>query len=521
MTPWERLGRAVLETAKEQAVIVLQSVIRKQLTRSIEQGFLSRPRMPNPTYPAQFQTLRAGSRVAVDGAVMSGDRGRAWAKYAIRRGLPEKEHDRRLLIENDPHEIDDFDGIIEDGYGKGKKTLLHSGPAVVKIDGQIKTGRINYHFHEADKAGPHYDLVVEPVQPGTRRFEIHVPDGPIKGRYVILRTIMKEGDGPGYGRQIMRMKDRGLVLPKPDYRLKEEDWLNTISDKDYIVERKLDGSLANVHIHEYRAAFRSHRETGETYYDKLPALEFLNNKSPFLSCRKFFPGPRQSGTILQGELVHDAGAAKMAGILNSLPDRARRFQEQHGYAHFHAWDVKQIRNRDVSHLPYEERRVLMKSVIEEIRFYNQHWNTVEQKPQDMSAIRYYQMVVNDGRGLPYSEGIIVKHRHENDVWFKVKHRPVADLRIVDFVEGKGKYTGSVGTIVVQNDGKTGEVGSFAIDDENRQWIWDHREQLKGAIAQIRTMELTEQDIPRSGVFLGIHPEKSPDTVRALLAEKNV
>src|SRR5205085_1042944 len=104
-------------------------------------------------------SYRAASQISQDGAVVDGASPQAWAKFALPKGSP-NEGEKRLAIENQPHTVDDFDGVIESGYGKGTKTLLSSETAVVKINGETFTGKVNYHYHDADKAGPHYDLVV-------------------------------------------------------------------------------------------------------------------------------------------------------------------------------------------------------------------------------------------------------------------------------------------------------------------------------------------------------------------------
>jgi hypothetical protein len=56
----------------------------------------------------------------------------------------------------------------------------------LKIDGESQFGRVAVHFHQADKAGPHYDLVCEGVPAGTERWELALHSGPFKGRYAFV-----------------------------------------------------------------------------------------------------------------------------------------------------------------------------------------------------------------------------------------------------------------------------------------------------------------------------------------------
>jgi hypothetical protein len=174
--------------------------------------------------------------------------------------------------------VDDFDGIIAEGYGKGLKKLVYSGTVAVKIDGETVLRKINIHRHEADHAGMHYDLVCEGVPMGTERWELSIPNGPFKGRYAFVDASGALSTGEyNEGRLVTRMRDRGVRLDKPDYRLKDRAWLETEVRRDpdrYSVERKYDGSLVNVNVNpkDARMYLRSHREGGETYYDRFPPL---------------------------------------------------------------------------------------------------------------------------------------------------------------------------------------------------------------------------------------------------------
>jgi len=55
-------------------------------------------------------------------------------------------------------------------------------------------------------------------------------------------------------------------LASPSGRVKDVI-VPALPPQQWIVEHKLDGSLANFTIGKGRAVFHSHRPTGETYYD--------------------------------------------------------------------------------------------------------------------------------------------------------------------------------------------------------------------------------------------------------------
>lgn len=466
------------------------------------------------TVPSAFMMLRPSQTKGVDGATLDGYvPGNAYAKYALPKGLPTAGQ-RVLAIENDPHQVNGFDGVIEEGYGKGIKSLLIDDTVIVKIGRKTFPGRLNYHFHQADVAGPHYDLVVEGVPPGTKQWEMHIARGPQAGRYAFVTTAK--------GMLVVPMKDEGVRLAKPDYSLRDRSFLQEVDNdpNSWIVERKLDGSLGNVAIRGHRATFRSHRDTGKTYYDRLPQLEHIDNQSRFGTYRIIMPGPRLDGTILQGELVHPDGVGRMGGILNAHPDRARQIQALRGEATFHGWDIVKYKGRDVSRLPYQERRALLEKAVSEVRLYNRNWNVVDRPRQGETATAFYDRVSADV--LPFGEGVVVKRADDptGRTWLKVKQTDYHDVPIVDWVEGTGKYSGSLGAIVVEDPGtgRRSEVGSFAISDQQRSWIWDHRGDLGRPVAKVRAQEVTSGGAVRAGVFYGFHEGKGSEAGLALYAD---
>ena len=461
---------------------------------------------PQPAGTRDLAFTRALQKKAVDGALLAGPRtGKEYAKFALKKGLPTDQRPRSLAVENEPHSVDDFNGVIKEGYGKGEKRLVYSGTGVIKVDGSCQLGKINVHEHDAEKAGFHYDFVAEGVDPHTHSFEVNIANGVLKGRYAFRQAFEKNRY------LVVRMQDNSVLVEKPDIHLKPPEFLKTIrqSDRPVSVEWKDDGSLANVAIHNLRAVYRSHRPEGEPYYDKLPAIEDVSNHSPVWLARKLFPGPEQEGTVLRGELHHPDGAARVGGIVNALPEKAIQIQRERGPVEFYAWDIAKFKGRDVTQMPYGERRLFYEGVIEEITLFNRHFHVVPAMPEDGDPMKFYQAIINDPRGLPFSEGIVMKYRDAVDQWFKVKANDTLDVKVVRCLEGTGKFAGSLGAMVVEGPtGVESEIGSFQLTNEQRRWIWDHREVLTGQIAEVRAMKVNESGAIRAGVFVRFHPSRS-------------
>jgi hypothetical protein len=461
---------------------------------------------PQPAGTRDLAFTRALQKKAVDGALLAGPRTeKEYAKFALKKGLPTEERLRAMAVENEPHSVDDFDGVIKEGYGKGEKRLIYSGTGVIKVGGSCQLGKINVHEHEAEKAGFHYDFVAEGVDPHTESFEVNIPNGVLKGRYA-FRQAFEENRY-----LVVRLKDNSILVAKPDINLKPPDFLKTVrqSDRPVSVEWKDDGSLANLAIHNLRAVYRSHRPEGEPYYDKLPAIEDVSNHSPVWLARRLFPGPEQEGTVLRGELHHPDGAARVGGIVNALPEKSIRIQQERGPVEFYAWDITKFKGRDVSQMPYGRRHELYEGVIEEIRLFNKHFHVVPAMPEDADPVKFYQAIINDLRGLPYSEGVVVKYKDAVDQWFKVKANDTLDVKVIRCLEGSGKFAGSLGALVVEGPtGVESEIGSFQLTNEQRRWIWEHRQVLTGQIAEVKAMNVNESGAIRAGVFVRFHPSRS-------------
>jgi hypothetical protein len=461
---------------------------------------------PNLTGTQNLALNRALRRKSADGALLAGPRmANEYTKFTLKKGLPTDQRPRAMAIENQPHSVDDFNGTIKEGYGKGGKRLIYSGVGVIKVGGSCQLGKINVHEHNAERAGFHYDFVAEGVDPHTESFEVNIPNGALKGRYAFRQAFANNQY------LVVRMKDQSVIVAKPDIHLKPPEFLETLrqSDRPIIAEWKDDGSLANVAIHNLRAVYRSHRPEGGPYYDKLPAIEDLRNRSPVWLARMLFPGPDHEGTVLRGELHHPDGAARVGGILNALPEKSIRIQRERGPVEFYAWDIAKFKARDLSQMPYGQRRELYETAIAEIRLFNKHFHVVPALPEGGDPVEFYRAIINDPRGLPWSEGVIVKYRDSVDQWFKVKANDTLDVKVIRCIEGAGKFAGSLGAMVVEGPtGVESEIGSFQLTNEQRRWIWQHRDLLTGQVAEMRALAVNESGAIRAGVFVRFHPSKS-------------
>lgn len=119
-----------------------------------------------------------------------------------------------------------------------------------------------------------------------------------------------------------------------------------------------------------------------------------------------------------------------------------------------------------------------------------------------AATGFLQEVVDSGY-----EGVVI--RRYNGLWAPkrsvdmVKWKPKRKdaYRLVEMVEGTGKYEGTLGAFIVEDpEGHRFHVGSFAITDIERDRLWRNSGDLLGRWVVVRYFELTDSNIPPSGVF---------------------
>lgn len=96
---------------------------------------------------------------------------------------------------------------------------------------------------------------------------------------------------------------------------------------------------------------------------------------------------------------------------------------------------------------------------------------------------------------------------------KVKDWMSEDGEIVDVIEGRGKYKGKLGAIVVRHQSlvdtdqtTTTEVGS-GFDDAERTILWNGREDILGQWVEVKYQNSTPDGRMRFPVFLGFRPDK--------------
>lgn len=139
----------------------------------------------------------------------------------------------------------------------------------------------------------------------------------------------------------------------------EEEQSRVLSDGDYYVEEKFDGTRATLHFFDSYTRCFSRRVSEKTGWfcensDSLPHLRDL----------KF---PNLAGTIIDGEMfIPDRPFKDVSSTLNCKWDKAIQRQEVLGKIVFHAFDILYYKGVCIEGLPLCRRKQFLQAVLNEV-----------------------------------------------------------------------------------------------------------------------------------------------------------
>lgn len=117
------------------------------------------------------------------------------------------------------------------------------------------------------------------------------------------------------------------------------------------------------------------------------------------------------------------------------------------------------------------------------------------------------------------DGSILKSRSggyefkRSKLWLKVKPIHEVDCKIVGFKEGKGKYKGTLGSLLVRiptpkHTWSRHITGVSGMTDIDRHYIWEHRDELLNTIVEVKYRTISEKDRLVEGRIHRLRPDKT-------------
>jgi DNA ligase-1 len=225
-----------------------------------------------------------------------------------------------------------------------------------------------------------------------------------------------------------------------------------------IVQPKMDGVRT--------IAIVDPSEKSVIYYSR-NGKEFLNFKCFDNELLKM---SRNNSMVFDGEVIGSTKGREFDQIMNQC---RRKYDVNPTGLNFHVFDVMkthQFTNQKVNMKQLDRTEYLedLEGLLIDIPFSQRRITFVDYLKVDSEEqlMRFYDTCIQDG-----FEGIIIKQLDgeyefkRSSSWIKLKPNTSEDLKVVEIQEGKGKYEGLLGALIVDREGVKINVGSGFKDDE--------------------------------------------------------
>ena len=242
---------------------------------------------------------------------------------------------------------------------------------------------------------------------------------------------------------------------------------DALTSNEWIAEEKLDGIRFLMHITEDSIRFTSRGLSKETglFVERtgnFPHLEKLDIKD-------------LAYTVIDGEMKHKRWNESQS-ITGSDPENALKVQNEIGYIDYYAFDVIRYKNENVENKPFNERKLLLKSILERI---NSQYIKIVNFVEGNKKQEYFNTLVKNG-----GEGIILKRldsTYQKNDWIKMKKEMTVDCIILDFEKPSEWYA---------KPGTTGSDGIFYPDGKHTKF-YDNNWMGKIVLGLIHNGKLVE------------------------------
>jgi len=360
----------------------------------------------------------------------------------------------------------DFEGHIPEGYGKGQVSIAHKGPVEI-----IESRPDMVRFGLYQTRTPQEYLLRQ-----------------TKGKSWLLMNTTPQRDK--------------INIPEGKYPYREiKPEKHRVDDADATHEAKIDGAHTFMVLDKgQRPRIFSYRrpKSGDTgLIEHSQKLVHWTQKSPADAGKTVLRGEtwgKQKGknAPLRPEII--------GGLLNANVWKSRQNQEQVGKLQFSPFDVDVYKGKDVSTLPIERRKEIVKSIARQMKL------ELPASAKTPKAKQKLWETIRAGKHPQTREGVI----QWRDYPTKIKLRTDYDGKITGFfpAEEGSKYHGNaVGGFYLSHDGTTSRVGT-GLSDRLRKEMHSHPDRFVGLTATVSAQEKLRSGKLRAPSFMRFHIDKN-------------
>lgn len=297
----------------------------------------------------------------------------------------------------------------------------------------------------------------------------------------------------------------------------KEKWLNELYNSEPVIAQpKYDGERMLIHFDNsnvYCTSRRISKKTNEYMRndDKLQMLveDYSNNAS-------------LNYTVLDCE-CYAKNWSEVVGVLHSLPERAAELQKT-VIVKYAIFDCLWYDGKDVSELPYLKRLEFAMKVIESLNIRNMHLTQFINDEFEANSIKnahFFKSIAEQETAMENAvnagfEGIVVKSLNktyrDKGASLKCKKFETVDCVVYDYVQGKGKYSDTIGALKIgyYNDGNIVHVTNVNCSTDAVRYMWSqHWDTLKGRVIEVKCQEVTSTSL-RHPVYIRLREDKSAE-----------
>jgi len=359
-----------------------------------------------------------------------------------------------------------FQGHIHEGYGKGQVSIAHKGPVEI-----IES------------------------RPNMVRFGLYQTRTP-------QEYLLRQTKGKSWLLMNTTPRRDKINIPEGKYPYREiKPEKHRVDDVDATHEAKIDGAHTFMVLDKgQRPRVFSYRrpKSGDTgLIEHSQKLVHWSQKSPADAGK----------TVLRGETWGKQKGKNapirpetIGGLLNANVWKSRQNQEQVGKLQFSPFDVDVYKGKDVSTLPIERRKEIVKSIARQMKL------ELPASAKTPKAKQKLWETIRAGKHPQTREGII----QWRDYPTKIKLRTDYDGKITGFfpAEEGSKYHGNaVGGFYLSHDGATSRVGT-GLSDRLRKEMHSHPDRFMGLTATVSAQEKLQSGKLRAPSFMRFHIDKN-------------
>ena len=282
-------------------------------------------------------------------------------------------------------------------------------------------------------------------------------------------------------------------------------------EKKYMAQLKYDAARVAIIVDITTDSVSYRTRNGLSYQIEDAALDRI-----FLDAAKALDRP---ALVFDGELYQinaSTGKPESRTVSNGIATKLIRGTASLAHSQnigMSLWDVvpAEMFAKGKCTTPYSKRFELIEQIFENGTRVKPAENTeVSSEDETLALAAKYMKAGEEGIILKDPDGIWEAKR--SYATLKIKAVREADLEIIGFEEGEGKYAGNLGALICSSAcGRVLVNVGTGISDIDREIIWTRRAKLKGTIVTIRYNELIKgRDSDTYSLFLPRLVEQRPD-----------